>query len=174
MTDKPAFAGRGEGPGTILVVEDDRPTRQLLASILSDAGFSFHVAATGHQAMEYAAASPPAMVVLDMHLPNLQGEAVATALHVQYGRALPILAMSASNEQAAALASGAFDFLPKPFEIDDFLARVRHGLALSADAAGLRQRTGQARQRLADVAARQRAAFDKSRGGSGKPTNKSA
>ncbi len=163
MTDRQAAAGGGAGPRTILVVEDDRSTRQLLAMVLSEENLDFHMAATGHEAMEYAASSPPAMVLLDMHLPRLQGEAVATALRIQYGRSLPILAMSASNEAAAANRIGAFDFLSKPFDIDQLLSKVRHGLELAEQSRQLRHGSSRARDRLAVAAKQQRQSVERRR-----------
>jgi DNA-binding response OmpR family regulator len=159
MASRPEVAGGGAGAGPILVVEDDRPTRELLGTVLADEHLTFHLTATGHEAMEYAKAQPPSLVVLDMHLPTVQGEAVATAMRIQFGPALPILAMSASDERAAAQRLGAFDFLPKPFEITDFVAKVMHGLELSRRPQELRARSDYARRRLRHVVERHEWAF---------------
>lgn len=163
MGSWPAAVGEGEGAGIVLVVEDDRPTRQLLATIMSEEQLPFHLAATGHEAMSYAANNAVAMVLLDMHLPNLQGEAVATALHIQYGRSLPILAMSASNEEATARRVGAFDFLSKPFDIDELVIKVRRGLAIAANTKRLREKAGQATNSVKQTVNRQRQAFERHR-----------
>jgi DNA-binding response OmpR family regulator len=158
----------------ILVVEDDRPTRELLAAILAEEGLPFHAASTGHEAMEYAHDHPPSMVVLDMHLPNLQGEALATALKIELGQALPILAMSASNEWAAASRIGAFGYLPKPFEVDDFISQVRQGLDLAQRTEQLRDRSLEARARVEQSLSRQRQSFDRATSAEARPPDTSA
>ena len=160
MINWPEAEGEGAGPGTVLVIEDDRPTRELLAAILADEDLPYQLASTGHEAMEHARRSTPAMVVLDFHLPFVRGEAVATALRIEYGHALPILAMSASDEKAAAQRVGAFDYVQKPFEIDDFVKKVRHGLELAERSQSLRSSSDRARDRLQQTMERQRQAFE--------------
>ncbi len=159
MTAGVTVAGGGDGPGIVLVVEDDAPTRKLLGSILAQERLPFHLTATGHEAMEFARHSPPAMVVLDVHLPSVRGDSVATALRIEYGKALPILAMSAANEQASAEQFGAFDYLQKPFNIDDFVSKVRRGLELAERSRLLKQRSEEGARRLRETMARQRQAF---------------
>src|SRR5690348_4666734 len=158
-----------ERRGLVLVIEDDRSTRELLAAVLAEERLDCHLSSNGHEAMEYARGHTPDVVVLDMHLPNLQGEAVATALRIELGQGLPILAMSASNERAAASRFDAYAYIPKPFEIDDFVARVREGLELSGQARLLRERTIAARRRLEQSLARQRRSFDQARSQDGSP-----
>jgi DNA-binding response OmpR family regulator len=158
----------------VLVVEDDRPTRSLLAAILTEERLPFHLTSTGHEAMQYAREHRPWMVVLDMHLPNLQGEAVATALRIEFGQALPILAMSASNEMRAAEKLGAFCYLQKPFEVDDFVAQVRRGLDIAERVEQLRQGSTEAHERLAQSLARQREAFERARDSEAHPPDSAA
>lgn len=158
----------------ILVVEDDRATRELLAAILTEEHLAFHVTSTGHEAMEYAREHRPSVVVLDMHLPNLQGEAVATALKIELGQALPILAMSASNEWATARRMGAFAYLPKPFEVDDFVSHIRQGLDLAERSEQLRQRSLTARAQLEQAAKRQRESFERAVSGEAQPPDSAA
>jgi DNA-binding response OmpR family regulator len=160
MVGTPDQRGQGEGSESILIVEDDRPTRELLAAILTEEAMSFHLTSSGHEAMDFALDHQPSLVVLDMHLPSVQGEAIATALRIQCGQSLPILVMSASNEQAAATRMGAFGYLQKPFEIEDFVAKVRDGLALAQGSRELHRRASEARERLQQTLARQRVAFE--------------
>jgi DNA-binding response OmpR family regulator len=161
MVYRPNVAGQGGGAGTILVVEDDRPTRELLGTILREERLPYHLTATGHEAMEFAHRATPAMVVLDLHLPSLQGEAVATALRIEHGRSLPILAISASYEHAAAERIGAFSYVQKPFEIEEFIRQVRYGLDLAQRSKQLRERSAEARANLQRTMLRQRQAFDR-------------
>ncbi|HLG72232.1 MAG TPA: response regulator [Chloroflexota bacterium] len=160
MTDQPAAGG---GSGLVLVVEDDRPTRLLLAAVLAEEQVPHLVAATGHEALALATANPPAMVILDMHLPNLQGEAVATALRMQFGRSLPILAMSASDELGAAQRVGAYDFLAKPFDIAELLDKVRRGLGLGNPPDPSAEASPSPADRVRAASARQRLSFEEHR-----------
>lgn len=146
---------------SVLVVDDDRPTRELLATILSEEGLSCHLSANGHEAMEQARQWPPSLVVLDVHLPSLQGEAVATALRIEHGPNLPILVMSASRELALADRIGAYGYLQKPFELDEFVLQIRRGIELLAHGADIRERSRLARMRLQDSLRRQQESFDR-------------
>jgi|GEM_PF-712285 DNA-binding response OmpR family regulator len=144
----------------VLVVEDDRATRELLAAVLEAEHLAYHMASNGHEALAYARQWPPAMLVLDLHLPSVSGESVGAAFRIEYGSAFPILAMSASYEHAAAERIGAFDYLQKPFDLDALVAKVRDGLGLAARSAVLRDRSLEARNRLKQALARQRQTFN--------------
>lgn len=164
---QPPDAVGDEPSGLVLVVEDDRSTRELLAAILTEEALPFHLSSNGHEALEFARDHPPSMVVLDVHLPNLQGEAVATALKIEFGQGLPILAMSATDERRTSERWGAFGYLGKPFDVDDFVASVRQGLALSEQGRRLRLETNAARRRMEQSLARQRQLFDEARASDG-------
>jgi DNA-binding NtrC family response regulator len=151
----------GDGDRTVLVVEGDRSTRELLGTILGNEGISCRLTSNGHAAMQAVRQQAPAMVILDMHLPTLQGEAVGTALRIEYGAKLPILAMSASAEEAAAERIGAYAFIGKPFELEDVVRLVRRGLELSEESYALLRRSHEGRMRLAGAIDQQRAAFQR-------------
>ena len=144
-------------PGYVLVIEDDRPTRELLAAILAEEGIDYRLSVNGHEAMEQTRDSPPLMVVLDMHLPTIGGEAVATALRIEFGSRLPVLAMSASLEAESAERLGAYGYLQKPFEVDNFVRQVRRGLELAGMA------PASAHDRMEAAMRRQREAFERAR-----------
>lgn len=160
MGSNPAIQSGGDGGGTVLVVEDDRPTRELLGTILANEGIACHLTSNGHEAMRSIQEDTPAMVILDLHLPSVQGEAVGAAMRIEVGRALPILVISASLEQTAAERIGAYAFLGKPFELDDFVRLVRQGLGLAARSDSLQRHSRQARERLQQAMERQRATFE--------------
>ncbi len=119
--------------GPVLVVEDERPLRQMMQWALEDEGLPVALAANGREALEVAARRQPSMVVLDMVLPLLDGVGVASGLRELYGSDLPILLITADGrivEKARTV--GAHEFLRKPFEIDDLLDVVqRHARRLS-------------------------------------------
>ena len=149
MTPK-ASGGEAVAPRLILVVEDDRATRELIATILAEEGLQCIVCANGHEAMDFARGSSPVMAILDMHLPSVQGEALATALRIEHGASFPVLAMSASHESDTAKRIGAFAYLQKPFELEELVRVVREGLDVADRAATARANASLARQRIHD------------------------
>jgi DNA-binding response OmpR family regulator len=113
----------------ILVVEDDPQVRKVVCEALSEDGLDVLEAADGREAIERARDQPPALVVLDVTLPVVDGYRVAADLCVAYGAALPILVMSADGQiREKAQRVGAYAYLRKPFDLDVLLAAVRSGL----------------------------------------------
>lgn len=113
----------------ILVVEDDDVVRRIVGETLEAEGWTVLVAADGRQAIQQAAEHPPALVVLDVTLPIVDGYGVAAALRAAQGPGLPILVVSADGQVAAkAQRAGAFAYLRKPFDLDDLVATVRRRL----------------------------------------------
>lgn len=112
-------------PMSILVVDDDPALRQALTRILTFEGYSVEVAPTGHDALELVGQAD--LMVLDLGLPDLDGLDVARRVRAA-GHALPILVLTARGEvgdRVAGLDAGADDYLPKPFDLAELLARVR-------------------------------------------------
>jgi DNA-binding response OmpR family regulator len=121
----------GGGVGAILVVEDERPLRETIQWILEDEGFSVQPAANGRVALELAERAEPRLVVLDMALPILNGDAVAVGLRRMYGTRVPILLTTADGRAAEkAVRVGAYAYLQKPFDIDALVNAVIQGLEL--------------------------------------------
>jgi CheY-like chemotaxis protein len=118
-----------ETPAPILVVDDDWQTRRLLRWALEEEGFLVETAADGGQALELARRTRPALVVLDMRLPVMDGAAVAGGLRAAHGAPPPIVLIT-GDDRPAELASrvGAYAHLSKPFDLDDLIATVRRGL----------------------------------------------
>jgi DNA-binding response OmpR family regulator len=127
----------------ILLVEDDRKAARLLARGLEEEGFAVTVVHSAEQAEAYADARCD-LVVLDWMLPGLDGIWLCRAWR---GRGLrhPILMLTARDalcDRVAGLDSGADDYLVKPFEFDELLARVRALLRRTAPAAPQPMRIG--------------------------------
>jgi CheY-like chemotaxis protein len=113
----------------VLVVDDDADMRLAIREVLLEQGLSVVVAADGQEALECADRARPALVILDITLPILDGYAVAEGLHERFGP-LPILAVTADGgAPQKARRVGAFAFLRKPFELDDLVRSVERGLA---------------------------------------------
>ena len=110
----------------VLVVEDDAPLGRALAINLRARGFEVELVATGQGALDLVARFHPEVVVLDLGLPDLDGVEV---LHgIRGWNPVPVVVLSArstSNEKVAALDAGADDYVTKPFEMNELLARVR-------------------------------------------------
>jgi two-component system response regulator MprA len=116
----------------ILVVEDDPGVAAVLRRALSFEGYRVRIAATGPQAIEEVALEPPALMVLDVMIPGMDGLEVARRIREgerrQQGDRLPILMLTARDaiaDRVRGLDSGADDYLIKPFALDELLARVR-------------------------------------------------
>lgn len=122
----------------VLVVEDDREIRSLMQSSLSVEGFEVQTAVTLSEAMALLQHSPPDVIVLDLGLPDGDGLQLVQAVRQQ--RSVPIIVVSARHQEAqkiALLDAGADDYLTKPFNVGELLARIRvalrhRGTALSA------------------------------------------
>jgi DNA-binding response OmpR family regulator len=113
----------------VLVVEDEPAMREMLQWALEDEGILVEVAIDGLEGITFATRRRPALVVLDMSLPGLDGVGVGQALRSRYGAGLPILVVTAGGgAEDKARRIGAFAYLPKPFDIHLFLARVHDGL----------------------------------------------
>jgi two-component system alkaline phosphatase synthesis response regulator PhoP len=120
----------------ILVVDDDAKIVRLVRTYLERDGFSVVTAADGPGALEAIENHAPAMVVLDLMLPELDGRAVIRAVRrdEEAGRT-PILVLSARSstiDRIAGLEDGADDYLPKPFSPAELVLRVKSILRRSA------------------------------------------
>jgi two-component system, OmpR family, response regulator MprA len=111
----------------ILVVDDDRAVRESLRRSLSFNGYSVALAQDGVEALDAIASDRPDAVVLDVMMPRLDGLEVCRQLR-STGDDLPILVLTARDsvsERVAGLDAGADDYLPKPFALEELLARMR-------------------------------------------------
>jgi DNA-binding response OmpR family regulator len=123
-------------PGPILVVDDDAKIVRLVRTYLEREGFAVVTAADGPAALDAIETHEPALVVLDLMLPELDGRAVIRAVRgdEEAGRT-PILVLSARSstiDRIAGLEDGADDYLPKPFSPAELVLRVRSILRRAA------------------------------------------
>jgi len=111
----------------ILVVDDDRAVRESLRRSLAFNGFDVELAADGVEALEQVAGYRPDALVLDVMMPRLGGLEACRALRAA-GDDVPILVLTARDavaDRVAGLDAGADDYLPKPFALEELLARLR-------------------------------------------------
>ena len=111
----------------ILVVDDDQAVRDSLRRSLAFNGYDVELAADGLAALESIARNRPDAVVLDVMMPRLDGLEACRRLR-SAGEDLPILVLTARDavsDRVAGLDAGADDYLPKPFALEELLARLR-------------------------------------------------
>lgn len=119
--------------GTVFVIEDDENERQLVMTLLERAGYAAIGFETGEDALLALVTQSPALVILDVKLPGVSGYEVCRQLKDAFGSSLPVLFVSGVRvepfDRAAGLLVGADDYVVKPFEPGEFLARVRRHVA---------------------------------------------
>jgi DNA-binding response OmpR family regulator len=111
---------------TVLLVEDERKLRELVRSYLERAGFTVLSTGSGAEAITLARSASPDLVVLDLGLPDVPGEAVAR--EVQAGADIPVLvltARSSEEDRIRGLELGADDYVTKPFSPRELVLRVQ-------------------------------------------------
>ena len=111
----------------ILVVDDEPAVREALERILRLEGFDVEMACDGREAVRSQAAAPADAVLLDVLMPQLDGLEVCRRMR-DTGDSTPVLMLTARDEvgdRVAGLEAGADDYLPKPFALEELLARLR-------------------------------------------------
>ena len=111
----------------VLLAEDDRATRESLVRALELDGYEVEAVGDGAAALDAFAAETPDVVVLDLMMPHVDGLTVCRRLRARSHQA-PILIATARTEvsdRVSGLDAGADDYLPKPFALDELLARIR-------------------------------------------------
>ncbi|WP_029138156.1 response regulator [Nakamurella lactea] len=145
----------------VLVVDDDVALARALAINLRAHGYQVLVAHDGRQALSEAGRSDPAVVVLDLGLPDLDGIQVLQG--IRGWSTMPVIVLSArstSAEKVAALDAGADDYVTKPFGMEELLARVRAAVRRGRPATGVEQAAMVTEDFTVDLAARRVAAAD--------------
>ena len=126
----------------ILIVDDDARFAALAESVLAEAGYLCRTAASGEVALAAARSQQPRIVLLDVHLPVMSGYDVCRRLRERYGLSVGIIFLSGlrteSYDQIAGLELGGDDYLSKPFDPGELVARVR-SLARRLPAAAARE-----------------------------------
>ena len=111
----------------VLVVEDHAKLAMTVATGLRQAGMAVDVVFDGHDALDHIAATPYDVVVLDRDLPGVHGDDVCRALVAEgaHSRVLMLTAAGTVEDRVEGLGLGADDYLPKPFEFSELVARIR-------------------------------------------------
>ena len=116
--------------GHILMIEDDVRLARMVAEFLAQSGYRVEHAADGASGLAAMAAGPPQLVILDLMLPDIDGLEVSRRIRQLPGAAaqVPLLMLTAKGDpldRVIGLEMGADDYLPKPFEPRELLARIR-------------------------------------------------
>jgi len=118
-----------EGSHLVLIIDDETPIRRFLRASLTAEGYGVIEADTGDSGLKLAARQPPDLVILDLGLPDLDGQEVLRSLRDWL--TAPVIVLSARDQEAQkieALDNGADDYLTKPFGVGELLARIRTAL----------------------------------------------
>ena len=122
---------------SVLIVEDDKNIAELLQMYLEKEGYAVTLATDGGQGLEKFRASTPDLVILDIMMPVMDGWAVCRAIRAS--SQVPIIMLTAKSEvddKVTGLKNGADDYITKPFEMKEVLARIEAVLRRSDRAAG--------------------------------------
>ena len=146
--------------GDILIVDDERDIRELISDILKDEGYSTRLASNSDEAMEEVGADQPALMILDIWLKdsNMDGIDILKTVKRDYPD-VPIVIISGHGNieiAVAAIKQGAYDFIEKPFNIDQLMVVVRRAMETSRlrrENSELKQQDGKPSEMIGDSAA---------------------
>lgn len=120
--------------GNILVVDDTLANVQLLSRMLTEHGYKVRKVLNGPMALMGVQTAPPDLILLDVNMPEMSGYEVCQSLKSNHAtQDIPIIFISALNEVAEkvkAFSVGGVDYITKPFQLDEVLARIEHQLML--------------------------------------------
>jgi two-component system sensor histidine kinase/response regulator len=123
-----------KSPGNVLVVDDTSENLRLLANMLGEKGYEVRPVTSGRHALQAAERSAPDLVLLDINMPEMDGYEVCRRLKENEKlRDIPVIFITALTDTADKLKAfgiGGVDYISKPFQIDEVLARVRVHIAL--------------------------------------------
>jgi two-component system, sensor histidine kinase and response regulator len=125
---------QSQNNGSILVADDTAENLRLLTNMLGNKGFEIRPVTSGRQALQAAERSAPDLILLDITMPEMDGYEVCRRLKEQAAlRDIPVIFLTALTETADKLKAfgiGGVDYISKPFQIDEVLARARVHIAL--------------------------------------------
>ncbi|OUL37428.1 hybrid sensor histidine kinase/response regulator [Nostoc sp. T09] len=139
----------------VLIVDDNPTNLSVLSQALKGAGFAVRVAEDGESAIELVQHKPPALILLDVQMPGIDGFETCQKLKADpLTQTIPIIFMTAltdTENKVKGLSLGAVDYIPKPFEQAEVIARVRSHLQLKQLSDRLEQRVAERTAALAQA-----------------------
>jgi DNA-binding response OmpR family regulator len=149
------MSGEQAARGTVLIVDDSPENLRVLVGFLRESGFELAVARSGEEALQRFEAVRPDIVLLDVLMPGLDGFETCRRLRAAGpAGAVPIIFMTALSDvhsKVKGFAAGGVDFIAKPFEFPEVMARVRTHLALRHLQAALEQKAALLEARNAEL-----------------------
>ena len=123
-----------DNKGNILIVDDTPENLQVLSATLSDRGYKVRGVIKGTMAIRAAKSAPPDLILLDIKMPDLSGYEVCEQLKIDpQTKEIPVIFISALDEvldKVKAFEIGGVDYITKPFQVEEVLARVEHQLTI--------------------------------------------
>ena len=139
-------------PGNILIVDDTPENLQILSATLSERGYKVRGVVKGQMALRAAKSAPPDLILLDIRMPEMDGYEVCSQLKADpKTREIPVIFISALDEvldKIKAFAVGGVDYITKPFQVAEVLARVEHQLTILRLSHQLREQNQQLQQEI--------------------------
>ncbi len=139
----------------LLIVDDTLENLRLLSRMLAEEGYRVETASSGARALATAQANPPDLVLLDIKMPEMDGYEVCAAFKAdERTRDIPIIFLSALDEtydKVKAFTSGGVDYIIKPFQFEEVLARVETHIALMNLQRQLQQANRELQKRLEEL-----------------------
>jgi two-component system response regulator MprA len=123
----------------IVVIEDDPAIQSFIQSLLLDNGFTVRATSKGTEGLQLIQDVPPDLVVLDLQLPDMQGESICLEIKKQNAQ-LPVIMLTAKNsinEKVQGFNAGADDYVTKPFVAEELLARIKARLRSTSNETGV-------------------------------------
>ena len=135
-------------PPSVLIVDDTAENLRLLATLLGARDFDVRPVTNGHDALRAAAHDPPDLILLDVTMPGMDGFEVCRQLRERAEtRDTPVIFLTALTDvgdKVKGFAAGGNDYITKPFQLEEVVARVGHHLALRRAQRDLPDQSGEA------------------------------
>ncbi len=138
--------------GDILVVDDTLNNLRLLSTMLTEQGYSVRKSVSGQMALISVNTKLPDLILLDINMPGMNGYDVCTQLKAdEQTRDVPVIFISALDDvldKVKAFAVGGVDYITKPFQTQEVIARIENQLTLLRQQSSLRERTAQLEEEI--------------------------
>src|SRR6187401_3740247 len=148
---------RGDGTKAVWIVDDDRSIRWVLEKALAREGIPYKTFATAYEVLQALAVSQPQVLVSDIRMPGESGLVLLNKVKERYPH-IPVIVMTAYSDLDSAVSSfqgGAFEYLPKPFDVDHAVALIRRATSESSAQTPVETASGASAEMLGQAPAMQ-------------------
>jgi diguanylate cyclase (GGDEF)-like protein len=152
MTSQPTPPQTSTTMGDILIVDDVSENLEFLSTVLAQQGYKVRSVLSGATALKVAKAAQPDLILLDIKMPEMDGYQVCQKLKADpVTQNIPIIFLSAldrASDKVKAFTLGGIDYIPKPFQVEELLARVKNHLDLRCAQAQVQKLNSELEQRV--------------------------